>query len=761
MEQPAYKALSYCWGDEYPKKKIRLNGFQVDIRPNLYSAMWHIASNGHNILWVDALCINQDDLGERADQIQHMKYIYHKAQEVFAWLGDADENTTAAVTLIAKLATRTVGIGSNVLSKEVLHLIFETSMNPNDWRPLEALFQRQYWSRVWIIQELAVAKHCWIISGTSATTWEFLSSAVSTCREYLDACERSKLNQPLGPPPYPPPGAVGYGGNLQPSHPASIAWSGAESTAPREQGKQRTRDHDTLVNAKPTLVYLRRILGQCDSIMGLDRFRADFVSGTPIDFIEALMRSSKSRASDIRDKAISLLGLAHNGFDFIPLPNYTQSPDELSIEITAALMKKQNSLRFLSYFWERRHPNQTALPSWSVDWLNLHSYHFLDQNLRILLASEEQKNIYFRGNTIIQRYLVNRTKPKFVVSGRTLQLRGKCIGTILDVSKTSTELLEEAAHVRVQESSQNSTSAIDDALSENSYSSDPDQDDVRSVSSASFHSAKSEQLDHDVLGCMEGLPQPSPISPETGKSSKSPHMSTLIDSNASKPRETGVEVKEEEDTDSSPSDESEADENPYLDFTEATKALLQTFTIYADLPLKEQIDSLTEYQYTTSTARIDLRELVTHNSAIWLKELDNFLFQDMSFGGWMADPQYLYLNKKKENTSGLFTRKIRVGGAWEPPVDYSINFRIREELQKILDRGVRLLSTAQGYVGWGHAKAKIGDQIWLLSGSPVPIILRSVEDGYVMVGDVYIYGVLDGRATEALIEEDLDTIKIF
>jgi hypothetical protein len=43
----------------------------------------------------------------------------------------------------------------------------------------------------------------------------------------------------------------------------------------------------------------------------------------------------------------------------------------------------------------------------------------------------------------------------------------------------------------------------------------------------------------------------------------------------------------------------------------------------------------------------------------------------------------------------------------------------------------------------------------------VPIILRSVEDGYIMVGDVYIYGVLDGRATEALIEEDLDTIKIF
>jgi hypothetical protein len=132
VEQPAYKALLYCWGDDYPKKQIRLNGILVDIRPNLYSALWHIASNRHNILWVDALCINQDDLRERANQIQHMKYIYHKAEEVFAWLGDADENTKAALNFIGKLATRTVGIGSNVLPKDVLYLIFETSMSPDD-----------------------------------------------------------------------------------------------------------------------------------------------------------------------------------------------------------------------------------------------------------------------------------------------------------------------------------------------------------------------------------------------------------------------------------------------------------------------------------------------------------------------------------------------------------------------------------------------------------------------------------------------------
>jgi hypothetical protein len=423
------------------------------------------------------------------------------------------------------------------------------------------------------------------------------------------------------------------------------------------------------------------------------------------------MRSSRSRASDIRDKAISLLGLAHNVFDFIPLPNYTQSPDKLSVEITVALMKKQNSLRFLSFFWERRHANQTALPSWSVDWLNLYSYHVVDQDLRILLASEENKAIYFRGNTIIQRYLVNRTTPRLIISGRTLELRGKCIGTIMDASKTWTELFEEAAGVGVQGGSRSSNGAMDGALSESISSSDLDQEDIRSASSASFHSTKSVQLGQDVLGRMTGPPRQSPTSVETGNSSEGPRMPTLIDTDASKPGEIRVGVDEEEDIDSSVTDESETAENPYMDITEATKALLQTFTIYADLPLKEQINSLTRYQFTTSTARIDLREPVTHKSAIWLMQLDSFLFQDMDFGAWMDNFQYLYLNKQKQNTSGLFTRKVRVGGAWEPPVDDLINFRIREELQKILNRGVRLLSTVQGYVGWGHANAEIGDQI--------------------------------------------------
>jgi hypothetical protein len=99
---------------------------------------------------------------------------------------------------------------------------------------------------------------------------------------------------------------------------------------------------------------LKSLPSKCDGIIGLDQFCSDTATGTPIDFIDALVRKSKSQATDRRDKAFSLLGLTHNGFDYVPLPNYTQSADDSSLEISVALIKKQKSLQMLSYAWENR-----------------------------------------------------------------------------------------------------------------------------------------------------------------------------------------------------------------------------------------------------------------------------------------------------------------------------------------------------------------------------------------------------------------------
>ncbi|KEZ43630.1 hypothetical protein SAPIO_CDS4227 [Scedosporium apiospermum] len=99
---PVYRALSYCWGSPTPACQITLNGVLV-VGPNLDSALRHLRDKSTDIeLWVDALCINQDDLDERASQVQLMDSMYGDAEEVVVWLGDSSNDSKIAISTIKK-----------------------------------------------------------------------------------------------------------------------------------------------------------------------------------------------------------------------------------------------------------------------------------------------------------------------------------------------------------------------------------------------------------------------------------------------------------------------------------------------------------------------------------------------------------------------------------------------------------------------------------------------------------------------------------
>src|SRR5436305_219035 len=94
---PTYKALSYAWDsgfqpDEVERPSIQCNGVSVPVSWNLYAALRrlrHVAEPIH--VWVDAICINQQDDRERTHQVQMMRDIYHKSDEVAIWLGEGDK----------------------------------------------------------------------------------------------------------------------------------------------------------------------------------------------------------------------------------------------------------------------------------------------------------------------------------------------------------------------------------------------------------------------------------------------------------------------------------------------------------------------------------------------------------------------------------------------------------------------------------------------------------------------------------------------
>jgi hypothetical protein len=89
-----YNALSYVWGSKIGTQPLLCDGRIVMITPNCASALRHLRHKRNEvILWVDAMCINQEDPAERAQQVPLMGDIYRRAFEVIIWLGEGTDST--------------------------------------------------------------------------------------------------------------------------------------------------------------------------------------------------------------------------------------------------------------------------------------------------------------------------------------------------------------------------------------------------------------------------------------------------------------------------------------------------------------------------------------------------------------------------------------------------------------------------------------------------------------------------------------------
>jgi hypothetical protein len=100
-----FEALSYTWGSTENNAVIHLGNHLVPVTRNLFEALQALRfQDKPRVLWIDALCINQTDLEERANQVTIMRHIYHKAEKVIVWLGPAADNSHLAVDFLAKLS---------------------------------------------------------------------------------------------------------------------------------------------------------------------------------------------------------------------------------------------------------------------------------------------------------------------------------------------------------------------------------------------------------------------------------------------------------------------------------------------------------------------------------------------------------------------------------------------------------------------------------------------------------------------------------
>jgi hypothetical protein len=131
-----YEALSYAWSAGDKPFSITVNDGDFQIGANLHAALGNLRHNTlERIIWVDALCINQDDATEKAQQVQSMAKIYSRANCVVVWLGEAADESDEALREICRAAVK-------------------SPTNEIDPKNILSLLHRPWFQRIWVSDKL-------------------------------------------------------------------------------------------------------------------------------------------------------------------------------------------------------------------------------------------------------------------------------------------------------------------------------------------------------------------------------------------------------------------------------------------------------------------------------------------------------------------------------------------------------------------------------------------------------------------------------
>ena len=163
-EDPQYEALSYTWGDENVTDEIFLNSQSFQVTTNLVSFLRHLRlASQPRTLWADAIAINQRDMKERGHQVAYMGEVYKSAQCDLLWLGPEARGSSEALRLLDDLSSQSSRTAVWSRLKQ---------LDKVDLRRLSKIFiQQPVLTRIWIIQELILAKNIRLFYGRRSLPW--------------------------------------------------------------------------------------------------------------------------------------------------------------------------------------------------------------------------------------------------------------------------------------------------------------------------------------------------------------------------------------------------------------------------------------------------------------------------------------------------------------------------------------------------------------------------------------------------------------
>lgn len=170
---PDYEAISYVWGEPVFSVDIECGGKAVYITPGLQQVLKRVRRvDAKRTIWVDGLCINQKDDIERSTQVQLMRQIYSNANRVLVWLGP-DTNSAAADAFSLCRAVSDAFV-TDILSNPERSDKLLISADDTRWLSLQSLVGCTWWTRVWVLQELRLARVASILWGPEEIDWSHI-----------------------------------------------------------------------------------------------------------------------------------------------------------------------------------------------------------------------------------------------------------------------------------------------------------------------------------------------------------------------------------------------------------------------------------------------------------------------------------------------------------------------------------------------------------------------------------------------------------
>ncbi|KUJ17639.1 uncharacterized protein LY89DRAFT_718295 [Mollisia scopiformis] len=364
-----------------------------------YDALSHVEPIA---LWADAICINQSDLDKRRNQILQMRRIYASAQQTRIMLGDDDheaEDVHLCIPFVAALSEcyreleRWKAEGrEHAMEKMISEMWARFPPSEDIWNFTSAMLSSAWFTRVWTIQELAVASKALIIYGQNQIEWSRLEEAIRMAQL---ADQYIKLHR-------------------------------RENWFRQENGTLAFHIPKTGTIIRAVDMYHIKLLSEVmpTSLVAL---RRRVQENNPANLLSALKYACYHKATDPKDKVYALLGLIDEDERERYAVNYSIPVEQAYAAMMKVMLQHDPTMMALCLAGTDQRSTDD-LPSWCVDWRTLKRASFdnsevLDREWLFNATNEDSRQWSAGGDD--QELLVYSTQD-----WRILRIKGTMVGVI-------------------------------------------------------------------------------------------------------------------------------------------------------------------------------------------------------------------------------------------------------------------------------------------------------------------------------------------